>query len=115
MPKSSSVVIVRPRRASPLLICKKCLARSGEGKKLKRLLKSEVKRRSHPPSLKQPGKRSRVVMASCFGICPKHAVVLTSGAALQRGEYLLVSDSKSVCDAAALLMSAHDVGPSNTD
>jgi uncharacterized protein YbjQ (UPF0145 family) len=38
MPKNSSVVVVRPRRASPLLICKKCLARSDEGKKLKRLL-----------------------------------------------------------------------------
>jgi predicted metal-binding protein len=115
MPKNSSVVVVRPRRASPLLICKKCLARSDEGKKLKRLLKSEVKRQSHLRSLKHPRKRSRVVMASCFGICPKHAVVIANGATLQRGEYLLVSNSKSVCEATALLMPADDVSSANTD
>jgi predicted metal-binding protein len=109
MPKNSSVVIVRPRRASPLLICKKCLARSDEGKKLKRLLKSEVKRRSHAQSLK----RSRIVMASCFGICPKYAVVLTNGATLQRGEYLLIRDGKSVSDATALLMPTADARSSN--
>jgi hypothetical protein len=100
MVKTSSVVTVRPRRASPLLICKKCLRRVDFGKKIKRSLKWAVKRQSRGHSLRP----ARVVMTSCFGICPKHGVVLTNGSKLRRGEYLLVSDSNSVADAAALLM-----------
>jgi hypothetical protein len=99
LPQRQSTV-VRPRRAAPVLICKKCIARSGEWKQLKRSLKLELKRQSDALSRKRP----RVVKTSCFGICPKHAVVLTSGATLQRGEYVLVSESESISEAVAILM-----------
>jgi hypothetical protein len=49
---------------------------------LKRALKSELKRRS----VARTGKKPRLVMTRCFGIRPKHAVVLASAATLNRGE-----------------------------
>jgi predicted metal-binding protein len=101
-----SIVRIRPRRAAPVFICKKCLARSDEGKQLKRSLKSELKRRSDALSRKRP----RVVKASCFGICPKHAVVLASGATLQRGEYVLVGERDSVSEAVAILVPRGEAG-----
>jgi predicted metal-binding protein len=95
---------IRPHRSPasrpPVLICKKCLKRSGDGPKLKRALKSEVKRRS----IAQGTKRPRVVQTGCLGICPKRAVVLTTGATLDRGEYLLLGNIESIADAATMLM-----------
>jgi predicted metal-binding protein len=106
MAKRPSTLVVRPRRADPVLICKKCLARCDKGKQFKRSLKSELKRRSHAQSLKRP----RVITTSCFGICPKRAVVLANGATLQRGEYVLAGDSDSVSDAVAILIPLDDAG-----
>jgi hypothetical protein len=100
MAKITSVITVRPRRAPPILMCRKCVARANGGKNLKRALKSEIKSRSTSSSQKP----ARIVMTSCFGICPKHAVVVTSGVSLQRGEYLLVGESGAVSDAVALLL-----------
>jgi predicted metal-binding protein len=102
MAKTSFFVTARPRRASPILICRKCLRRVEDGKQIKRLLKAKAKSQGQEQSLKP----ARVVMTSCFGICPKHAVVVVNAVTLQRGEYLLVSDSKSAEAAAALLMPA---------
>jgi predicted metal-binding protein len=106
MAKGSPVVVVRPRRAAPVLICKKCLARSDGGKQLKRALRSEIKQRSRAQSLKRP----RVITTGCFGICPKHAVVLANGETLQRGEYVLVGESDSVSEAVAILMPRGEAG-----
>ena len=100
MVKSSPIVTVRPRRAHPVLICKKCLKRVTDGPKLKRALKSELKHRS----VAQATKRPRVVMTGCFGLCPKRAVVLANGATLNRGEYLLLRDRHSSAAAADILM-----------
>jgi predicted metal-binding protein len=100
MVKNSSVLTVRPRRAQPVLICKKCLKRSANGPELKRALKSEVKRRS----IAQGTRRPRVVQTGCLGICPKRAVVLATGATLDRGEYLLLGNIESIADAATMLM-----------
>jgi hypothetical protein len=47
-------------------------------------------------------------MTGCFGICPKHAVVVASGSTLQRNEYLLVSSSESASEAMDLLMPADE-------
>jgi predicted metal-binding protein len=105
MDKSRPIITIRPRRAAPILVCKKCLARADEGKKFKRALKSEIKRRNGAGPLKPP----RVVMTNCLGICPKHAVVLANGTTLQRGEYVLVSDYNAIPDAARLLMPPHKV------
>ena len=104
MVKTSSVVTIRPRRARPVLVCGKCLKRIDAGSKLKRALKTELKRRS----VAQATRRPRLVMTSCFGICPKRAVVVASGATLQRGEYLLLSDVNSSAKAAALLVPSED-------
>jgi hypothetical protein len=91
-------VIARPRRASPVLICKKCLKRSTDGGKLRRALKRELKLRPHGTP-----KPSKIVTTGCFGICPKKAVVLASGNSLQNGEYLLVSSLSQIEDALASL------------
>jgi len=109
--KPPSTVVARSRRAAPVSICKKCLARSDQGRQLKRSLKSELKRRSDALSLK----RFRVVKTSCFGICPRHAVVLASGATLQRGESVLVSESESVSEAVAILMPRGETGLPDED
>ena len=101
MTKNAPVATVRPRRPRPILICRKCLKRVGNGSGLKRALKSELKRRSAARSEKKP----RVVATGCFGICPKRAVVLASAATLNRGDYLLLTDTDGIAEAAAILMS----------
>jgi predicted metal-binding protein len=102
MVKNSSVLTVHPRRAQPVLICKKCLKHSADGPKIKRALKSELKRRS----IAQGTKRPRIVRTGCLGICPKRAIVIATGATLDRGEDLLLADIDSIADAATLLMPA---------
>jgi hypothetical protein len=90
---------VRPRRPSPVLICRKCLKRAGNGGAIKRALKAELKAQSKVHG----GKRPRLVVTGCFGICPKRAVTTTSGAMLARGEFLLLADEEQVSAAASQL------------
>lgn len=104
MSKTTPLTTLRLRRAEPILVCKKCLKRIDRGSKLKRALKSEVKRRGAT----QAKRRSRIVMTDCFGICPKRAVVVASGSSLQRGEYLLLPDVDSGAEAVALLVPPKD-------
>src|SRR3569833_2678254 len=59
-----------------VFVCRKCLKRSDDAKTIGRALKSEVKR--HAGDREKP---ARVIKTSCFGICPKRAVVVTGGAA----------------------------------
>ncbi len=92
MSAKSSPVVARLRRPTPVLVCRKCLKRSDDGREIRRALKSELKQRAKETG----GKRPRVVMTSCFGICPKRAVVLASDATLQRGEYVLLTDSEDI-------------------
>jgi hypothetical protein len=82
MAKNASIITVRPRRLEPVLICKKCLKRAGDGSRLKRALKSELKRRAAMAGDKKP----RVV------------------ATLKRGDYLLLADADTSAEAAALLI-----------
>ena len=65
-PKSASPMIVRPRRAAPVLVCRKCLKRSDDGSKIRRALKSELKASKH-----DGGKPAKLIMTGCFGLCPK--------------------------------------------
>ena len=102
MAKTTSLTTIRSRRPKPILVCRKCLKRFDGGRKLKRDLKAELKRRSVAADIKRP----RLVQTDCFGICPKRAVVLANGKMLDQGEYLLLSDSGGVADAAGLLMGA---------
>jgi predicted metal-binding protein len=98
-------VIARPRRPSPILVCKKCLERVSGAKKIRRELKSELKRQRNEAPNERSLKSPRLVTTSCFGICPKKAVVLASGKSLQNGEYILVSDCEHVEDALNQLQS----------
>ena len=58
------------------------------GGKLKQRLKASLK---HGADEKK--KRARLVFTSCFGICPKNAVVTGSAATFARGEFILIQDS----------------------
>ena len=97
---SKPVVTARLRRASPVLVCKKCLGRIDDGKALRKSLKSDLKRRGAKQDVKSP----RVVLTGCLGICPKRAVVVASAATLQNGQYLLLSGADASAEAAATLM-----------
>ncbi len=94
------VIAARLRRAPPILVCKKCLGRIDDGKKLRKALKSEAKDRSAAQAVKPP----RVVMTSCLGICPKRAVVVASAATLRDGKYLLLSEADASAEAISALM-----------
>lgn len=94
------VIAARLRRAPPILVCKKCLGRIDDGKKLRKALKSEAKNRSAVQDVRPP----RVVTTSCLGICPKRAVVVASAATLRNGKYLLLSKAKASAEAIAALM-----------
>ncbi|MGA7806738.1 (2Fe-2S) ferredoxin domain-containing protein [Bradyrhizobium sp.] len=109
MKKSSSLVTIRPRRSEHVLLCKKCLSRVENGGKLKRSLKSELKKRRSGKKTRRP----RLVLTSCLGICPKRAVVMASASTLRRGEFLLLSDSRSVAGAADVLVSEQNDQPAS--
>ena len=96
--KSASPMIVRPRRAAPVLVCRKCLKRSDDGRNVRRALKSELK-----ASRRDGTKPAKLIMTGCFGLCPKKAIVLASGTSLARQEYVLVADGDQVPRALALL------------
>jgi predicted metal-binding protein len=99
MVKTASAVTVSSRR-EPVLVCKKCLKRVPDGRDIRRALKSAAKNLE----VAQPGWRPRLVLTGCFGICPKRAVVVASGATLHRGEFVLLTEADQAADVAALLM-----------
>jgi len=98
--------IVRPRRPAPVFVCRKCLNRCGEAKAIKTAIKRETKRTVHAR-----GKPARVIMTSCFGLCPKRAVAVTGGHGAGRGEYVLVSAAEDVAGALALLRDDQNRSP----
>ena len=99
MTKFSSILTAQSRR-EPILVCKKCLKRVPNGTRIKQALKAAVKHRN----VAQSSRRPRVVLTSCFGICPKRAVVVASAATLNRGEYVLLRNADQVGEAGAVLM-----------
>ncbi|MDO8930957.1 MAG: hypothetical protein Q7U97_01055 [Rhodocyclaceae bacterium] len=99
MVKTASAVTVSSRR-EPVLVCKKCLKRVPDGRAIKRALKSAVK----GPDVAQHGRRPRLVLTGCFGLCPKRAVVVASGTTLHRGEFILLADAYQATDSITLLM-----------
>ncbi|MBR0789704.1 hypothetical protein JQ631_11535 [Bradyrhizobium manausense] len=101
--KSAAPMVVRPRRAAPVLVCRKCLKRSDEGRAVRRALKSELK--AHKRDGTKPAK---LVMTACFGLCPKKSIVVASGTSLTRQEYVLVAESDQVPRALALLNDERD-------
>jgi hypothetical protein len=92
-------IIARSRRASPVLVCRKCLKRCANGARIRRELKRELKLRS---AVKK--RAPRLISTACFGLCPKRAVVLASARTLQRDEYLLVSRRGDIQGAVASLL-----------
>ena len=97
-PDRKTPVVVRQRRAAPVLVCRKCLKRSDAGRDIRRALKSELKTAGA-----EGGKPAKLVVTGCFGLCPNKSVVVASGASLSRREYVLVSDRDQVPRALALL------------
>jgi predicted metal-binding protein len=87
-------IVARPRRAPPVFVCRKCLKRSDDAKGIKRALKSAIK-----SDAGEHAKPARVVATSCFGLCPKRAVVVTGGANAAEGSYLLLRSADDVPDA----------------
>lgn len=83
--------IARSRRPGPLLFCRKCLKRCSVGDEIR----TTIKRRLKKAGLDKK-KTPRLVSTSCFGICPKRAVVLASGHSLSDNEYILVSSRGDV-------------------
>jgi hypothetical protein len=100
MVNSISPATARPHRPSPMLVCRKCLKRVANGRAIKCALKSELKALSRAHGYKRP----RVVLTGCFGVCPKRAVTMASGATLARNEFLLIADDEQARAAAARLM-----------
>lgn len=103
MDKTSLLVTARLRRRAPVLVCRKCLKRAPGGSDLKRALKSALKRGGSDDSKCKPW----MVMTSCFGVCPKRAIVVASGATLARGELLVIGDAAMAAEAAAALLPDH--------
>ncbi|WP_316175694.1 MULTISPECIES: hypothetical protein [unclassified Bradyrhizobium] len=98
--------LVRPRRAAPVFVCRKCLKRSDDPKALNKALKKAIRHalESHDsPGNRAGEKPARVIATSCFGLCPKRAVVVTGGVHAARGEYVLVSAAGDVPTALAML------------
>jgi len=94
----SRPIVARQRRASPVLVCKKCLKRSVDGSEVRRALKRELKQR-----FREDQKPPRLITTSCFGLCPKRAIVLASARSLSSGEYVLVSHRTDVEEAIDML------------
>ena len=94
----ASPALVKPRRPTPVFVCRKCLKRSDDAKDIKTAIKRAA---GHAASA--GGKPPRVVMTSCFGLCPKRAVVVTGGVGAARGDYALVSSPNDVPGALRLL------------
>ena len=102
MSKKPSLRALALRRPGPVLVCRKCLKRMENGGKLKRRLKASLKQRGAGDN-KKP---ARLVFTSCFGICPKNAVVTGSAATFARGEFILIQDcSEETIEQAAAALS----------
>ena len=90
--------IARSKRKTSILICRKCLKRSAEGRQIRREIKRKLKRQP-----KESVKRAKLLTTGCFGICPKKAVVLASSNSLAKGEYLLVAQRAEAEEALTFL------------
>ncbi|MGJ4931881.1 hypothetical protein ACQR1I_32640 [Bradyrhizobium sp. HKCCYLS2038] len=99
--------IAQSRRAAPVLICRKCLKRSDDAKAIKKAIKRTLKSEGEHGT-GTADKPARVVMTSCFGLCPKRAVVITGRDRAARGEYVLLSSPADVAGALQLLTDAQE-------
>ena len=91
----SKPVVVRPRRQPAVFVCRKCLKRSDAGKDIKRAIKTALKA-NIGRSARTDLKPARVIATSCFGLCPRNAVVMTGGAYASTGDYVLISSADQV-------------------
>lgn len=107
-------VLVRPRRAAPVFVCRKCLKRNGDPKAIKKAIKRAVKTGPIAPAEGAGEKPGRIIMTSCFGLCPKRAVVVTGGAGAARGEYVLLSSADDAATAVRRLRSDQNRSPSES-
>ena len=92
----SRVRVVKPRWDGAILVCGKCLKRHPDGKALRQGLKAEVKARA---KASMTGRKARIVKVACVKLCPKHAVVVASGATLSTGDVMLVRGVDDIAEA----------------
>ena len=100
---SSRIRTVHPRWSGAIFLCGKCLKRHSEGRDLRRALKAEAKRRVEDDGSRR---KVKVLKISCFGLCPKRAVVAASGATLCDGDVVLVRHVADAPEAVARLLPA---------
>ena len=77
----------RPRR-TPVFVCGKCLRRHGDGKAIRRALKTRARDCD-----------AKLVRSACLGVCPKKAVVVATQGSLADGKVALIA---TVAEADAL-------------
>jgi predicted metal-binding protein len=95
-------VVVRTRRQAAVFVCRKCLKRSDDAKQIKQAIKTTLKA-NIGRSTRTDLKPARVIATSCFGLCPKNAIVITGGACAGTGDYVLISSADQVPAALARL------------
>lgn len=101
VPSDKDLKVIQPRRrAAPVFACGRCLARHDKGKKLKTSLKAALKSTSVGQTLKRP----RLITTSCFGICPRQAIVLASDRTLRAGRYVVLEKRTDAGRAVAILL-----------
>ena len=88
MSDKPSLRAVELRKRGPVLVCRKCLKRMANGDTLRKRLKGGLKQ-TCADSKKKP---ARLILTTCFGICPKGAVVAASPATFARKEFLLIGN-----------------------
>jgi hypothetical protein len=81
-----------------VLVCAKCAAKLGRGRKGKAELRGEIR---HALKARGLGKRVRVVETGCLDLCPKDGQTIATGRELGRGRLMVAgprADGDEVVD-----------------
>jgi len=101
--RQKTVRVGRPRFDAVLLVCKRCGKRSDGPKKLKPREVANLVRRA----TRRDVVRSRVVMTSCLGLCPKAAIAVARVASGMATRIVAIAARRQI-EPAMASMSAKD-------
>ncbi len=76
---------VRIKRREIVFVCGKCLRRHDDGKAIRKTLKTRAK-----------AVDAKMVRASCFGVCPKHAIAIVTRTSMATGRVLILTDASVI-------------------
>lgn len=96
MRNSQALRAVKAKRPPGVFVCGKCLRKSDDGRSIRKALKAGMAERAEAAGQRTP----KLVETKCMGLCPKQALVVAGGAALARGEVVIVKRAE---DASAAL------------